>query len=156
MSPSKIHRAKSYERQSAQTISMLFILMGFTGLSSLVLTWEILTHTSNPEVILPKTGCFDAPGENQSRFLLLATLMKNCEPPVFGEPVLAMDRVPGVLLSLEMFSSLMFPPLKRRSFPPVFRFSKVPSGGPPVPARLDLGSFACGHPNWFMKPGITR
>merc|ERR1719409_787336 len=130
--------------------------MGTTGLSLLVLTLEILVTTSMPRVILPKTGCFDAPGENQSRFLLSATLRKNCEPPEFGRPVLAMDNVPGALLSLEIFSSLMLPPLERRSVPPVFRFLKVPSGGPPVPALLDFGSLALGHPNWFMKPGMTR
>merc|ERR1719424_2222180 len=105
---------------------------------------------------LPNTGCLDAPGENQSKLELLATLMKNCEPPVLADPVLAMDRVPGALVSLEMFSSWMLPPLDRRSVAPVLRFLNVPSGGPPVPARLDFGSFAFGHPNWFMKPGMTR
>jgi len=124
-----------------------FILMGFTGLSSLVLTFEIFTATSIPSMIFPKTGCLDCPGENQSRFALSATFMKNCDPPVFGEPVLAMDSVPGLLESREMFSSLMLPPLNRRSFPPVFKFVKLPSGGPPVPARLDCGSLAWGQPN---------
>merc|ERR1711972_1193930 len=100
-------------------ILMLFILMGFTGLSSLVLTLEILSATSMPSMILPKTGCFDSPGENQSRFRLSATLMKNCEPPVLGEPVLAIDNVPGALVSFEMFSSLMLPPFERRSVEPV-------------------------------------
>merc|ERR1719401_3408801 len=109
------HCAKSCERKPVQTISMLFILMGTTGLSSLVLTLEILITTSIPEVILPKTGCFDEPGENQSRFLLSATFMKNWEPPEFGEPVLAMESVPGALLSLDMFSSLMLPPFDRLS-----------------------------------------
>merc|ERR1740138_2007214 len=107
-------------------------------------------------MILPNTGCLDWPGENQSKFALLATLRKNCEPPEFGRPVLAIDNVPGALVSLEIFSSLILPPLERRSVPPVLRFLKVPSGGPPVPDLLDLGSFALGHPNWFMNPGMTR
>merc|ERR1712232_970033 len=110
---------------------------------------------SIPEVILPKTGCFDWPGENQSRFLLSATFMKNWEPPEFGDPVFAIESVPGAFESLEMFSSLMLPPFERRSVPPVFKFLKVPSGGPPVPALEDFGSLACGHPNWFMNPGMT-
>merc|ERR1719487_322568 len=133
---------------------MLFIMMGVSGLSFLVRTLEIDSHTSKPLSTFPKTGCFDCPGENQSRLALLATLMKNCEPPEFGRPVLAIDRVPGAFVSLEMFSSLMLPPFERRSVPPVFRFLNVPSGGPPVPARRDCGSFALGQPNWFMKPGI--
>merc|ERR1719277_670623 len=100
----------------APEMVMLFIIIGFTGLSSLVLTFEIFTATSIPLVIFPKTGCLDCPGENQSRFLLSATFMKNCDPPEFGRPVLAMDSVPGWLESLEIFSSLMLPPLERRSF----------------------------------------
>jgi hypothetical protein len=67
-------------------------------------------------------------------------LRKNWEPPEFGEPVLAMESVPGALVSLEMFSSLMLPPFERLSLPPVFRFVKVPSGGPPVPALRDFGT----------------
>ena len=43
---------------------MLFIMMGVIGLSSLVGTCEIAVTTSMPLVILPKTGCFDSPGEN--------------------------------------------------------------------------------------------
>jgi len=82
--------------------------------------------------------------------------MKSCDPPEFGEPVLAIDNVPGLLESFEMFSSLMLPPLERFSVPPVFKFLKVPSEGPPVPALLDFGSLAWGQPNWFMKPGMTR
>merc|ERR1740138_1708770 len=98
-------------------------------------------------MILPNTGCLDWPGENQSKFALSFTLMKNWEPPEFGLPVLAIDNVPGALVSLEMSSSLMLPPLERVSFSPVFKFMKVPSGGPPVPALRDLGSLAFGHPN---------
>merc|ERR1719468_902515 len=89
---------------------ILFMQIGLTGLSSLVFTFEIAVATSMPDVILPNTGCLEGPGENQSRFLLFATLMKNCEPPVLGLPVLAIDSVPGALVSREMFSSLMLPP----------------------------------------------
>eukprot|EP00965_Chrysotila_dentata_P058716 1948201-Pleurochrysis_carterae.AAC.1 len=49
----------------------------------------------------------------------------------------------------------MLPPCERFSVAPVLRLTNSPSGGPPVPASLDLGSRACGQPNWFMKPGIT-
>ena len=62
----------------------------------------------------------------------------------------------GLGLGLERFSSSMLPPLERFSVAPLPRFLKVPSGGPPVPARELLGSLACGQPNWFMKPGMTR
>ena len=58
---------------------MEFILMGTTGLSRTVLTLEMAVATSMPSVTLPKTGCFDCPPENQSRFALFATLRKNCE-----------------------------------------------------------------------------
>ena len=54
--------------------------------------------------------------------------------------------------ALSMFSSLMLPPPKRFSVAPVATFVNVPSGGPPVPDRCDLGSLLYGHPNWFMKP----
>ena len=77
----------------------------------------------------------------------IALFMKNCEPPELGEPVLAIERVPGSLLSLAANSSLMLPPLLRVQVSPVFRFLYVPSGGPPVPARDDLGSFESGQPN---------
>ena len=71
-------------------------------------------------------------------------MMKNCEPPELGCPVLAMESVPGLLLVRSMFSSLMLPPPERVSVAPVARFLKVPSGGPPVPARREVGSFAYG------------
>merc|ERR1719335_127998 len=137
-------------------IVMLFIRMGVRGLSSRVGTLEMFTAMSMPLVTLPKTGCFDSPGENQSKKSLCTTLMKNCDPPVFGAPVLAMESVPGSLESLEINSSLMLPPLDRVSMPPVFKFLYWPSGGPPVPARRLFGSLACGHPNCAMNPGITR
>ena len=75
---------------------------------------------------------------------MLATLMKNCEPPVFFEPVFAMLSVPGAFVSREMFSSRMLPPLKRFSVSPVARFLNVPSEGPPVPAAWLFGSLAYG------------
>ena len=48
-----------------------FIWMGVFGQSSLVGTLEILTMTSKDawSTHLPKTGCLDSPGENQSRKL---------------------------------------------------------------------------------------
>mmetsp|Transcript_34969 Transcript_34969/g.58583 ORF Transcript_34969/g.58583 Transcript_34969/m.58583 type:complete len:215 (-) Transcript_34969:200-844(-) len=126
----------------APSTMMLFILIGFTGLSRLVFTFEMAVTTSMPDSTFPNTGCLEGPGENQSRLALLATLMKNCEPPELGLPVLAIERVKGALVSREMFSSSMFPPFFRVSVAPVFRFLKVPSAGPPVPARGLFGSFA--------------
>ena len=58
--------------------------------------------------------------------------------------MLAIDSVPALFESLEIFSSLMQPRLKRFSVAPEARFLKVPSGGPPVPARREVGSFAYG------------
>ena len=55
-------------------------------------------------------------------------------------------------LSFEIFSSLMLPPPNLFSVPPVARFLKLPSSGPPVPAFGELGSLANGQPNWSMKP----
>mmetsp|Transcript_34085 Transcript_34085/g.55654 ORF Transcript_34085/g.55654 Transcript_34085/m.55654 type:complete len:208 (-) Transcript_34085:200-823(-) len=126
----------------APSTMMLFILIGFTGLSRLVFTFEMAVTTSMPDSTFPNTGCLEGPGENQSRLALLATLMKNCEPPELGLPVLAIESVKGALVSREMFSSSMFPPFFRVSVAPVFRFLKVPSAGPPVPARGLFGSFA--------------
>ena len=65
-----------------------------------------------------------------------------------GWPVLAIESVPGSLENLAANSSLMLPPPERVSVPPVFRFLNEPSGGPPVPARCDFGSFEYGQPNW--------
>merc|ERR1719443_457040 len=118
------------------------------GQSSRVLTLEILTMMSSDawSTALPKTGRFDSPGENQSRKSLCTTFMKNCEPPELGWPVLAIESVPGSLENLAAYSSLMLPPPERVSVPPVLRFLKVPSGGPPVPARRDFGSLEYGQP----------
>ena len=126
-----------------------FIWIGWIGQSSLVLTIEIFTMMSNEalSMALPKTGCLDAPGENQSRKPLCTVFMKNCEPPELGRPVFAMLRVPGSFEILAAYSSLMLPPLERLSMAPVTRFLKVPSSGPPVPAWLDFGSFEYGQPN---------
>merc|ERR1719399_2531320 len=119
-----------------------FIWIGVSGQSFRVRTFEIFVITSNDawSMHLPKTGCLDSPGENQSRKSLCTVFMKNCEPPEFGWPVLAMESVPGSLENLAANSSLMLPPLERVSVPCVFRFLNEPSGGPPVPARLDFGS----------------
>eukprot|EP00308_Calcidiscus_leptoporus_P026785 CAMPEP_0119352148 /NCGR_PEP_ID=MMETSP1334-20130426/1467_1 /TAXON_ID=127549 /ORGANISM="Calcidiscus leptoporus, Strain RCC1130" /LENGTH=123 /DNA_ID=CAMNT_0007365127 /DNA_START=456 /DNA_END=827 /DNA_ORIENTATION=+ len=121
-------------------MTMEFILMGTTGLSRTVLAFEIAMTTSIPSVMAPKTGCFDWPGENQSRKELSATFKKNCEPPELGRPVFAIESVPGLFESFEMFSSWMLPPPDRVSSAPVTRFLNVPSGGPPVPERCDFGS----------------
>ena len=66
-----------------------------------------------------------------------------------------MLRVPGKLESLRSagISSGMHPPL-RVTLSPVAKFTKVePSSGPPVPARIELGSLELGHPNCAMKLG---
>ena len=78
--------------------------------------------------------------------------MKNCDPPELGWPVFAIESVPGLLLVRSMFSSLMLPPFERVSVAPVTRFLNVPSGGPPVPARREVGSFAWG----LRAMGATR
>jgi hypothetical protein len=117
------------------------IRMGALGLSSLVGTLEMATHSSSPDVILPNTGWRLAPSLNQSRPSLSLTLMKNCEPPESGAPVLAIDSVPSSLESSLVNSSLMLPPLKRLSVAPDARLVKAPSGGLPVPALRSRGSF---------------
>ena len=43
-----------------------------------------------------------------------------------------------------------------RPVAPVLRLMNVPSFGPPVPERPDLGSTENGQPNWFINPGMTR
>ena len=48
-------------------------------------------------------------------------MRKNCEPPELAWPVLAIERVPGALLSFEMFSSSMLPPFMRFSVAPCSR-----------------------------------
>lgn len=40
-------------------------------------------------------------------------LMKNCDPPLLGRPVLAMDKVPGKFDVLSMSSSGILPPASR-------------------------------------------
>jgi hypothetical protein len=56
----------------------LFILTGVTGRSPApVLVDSIFFTTSIPSMTLPNTGCFDAPGVNQSRYELWTVLMKN-------------------------------------------------------------------------------
>jgi hypothetical protein len=88
---------------------------------------------------------------------LFATLMKNCEPPEFGRPVLAIERVPGVLEVRSMFSSLMLPPASREYFAPEVGCAYVVlPGGPPVPGCPEAPGREFGQPNWFMNPSITR
>merc|ERR1712151_233495 len=131
-------------KHQAPEIVMLFIMIGWLGQSSLVGTFVILTRGSRSALptTFPNTGCFESPGPNQSKKSLCTTLMKNCDPPVLGAPVLAIESVPGSFESFEMSSSLMLPPLNRFSIAPVFKFLNSPSGGPPVPARRLLGSLA--------------
>ena len=90
-------------------------------------------------------GCQRRASLTRTRDWELATrfvfaLETTCEPPELGRPVLAIERVMGTFESFEMFSSWMLPPLVRVSVDPVLRLVKVPSGGPPVPERVDLGS----------------
>ena len=91
-------------------------------------------------------GCLLGPLLNQSRLRLLLTFRKNCEPPESCWPVLAIESVPGalVMVSFEIFSSLMLPPPNRFSVTPVAIFLNVPSGGPPVPALRELGPWHMG------------
>ena len=137
-------------------IVIFVILIGVTGLSLRVCTFEMLLTTSNPDVTCPKTGWRLLPGLNQSKKELCATLMKNWEPPLFGWPVFAIESEPTTFESFEMFSSSMLPPFERFSVPPVPRLTNVPSEGPPVPACGECGSLECGQPNWFIKPSMTR
>ena len=63
----------------------LFIRTGVTGRSfGSVFVFSILCTTSMPSITLPKTGCFDGPGVNQSRYALWTVLMKNWQEPLFG------------------------------------------------------------------------
>ena len=121
--------------------------MGVNGLSFRACTFEMAVTTSIPELTLPNTGCLDAPGENQSRKSLFATFRKNCDPPEFGAPRICHAQRAGRLESFDTNSSMMLPPFLRVSSAPVARFTKVPSGGPPVPARGDAGSR-----EWTAKP----
>jgi hypothetical protein len=61
--------------------------------------------------------------------------------------VFAIDSVPGLFEVLSINSSGMFPPPSRLTVSPVGVSKLDPPGGPPVPARLDLGSAECGQPN---------
>ena len=70
-------------RTHTPVIVMLFIMIGVLGLSFEVGTLLIFSRSSMPSMHFPNTGCLDEPGENQSKFALLATLMKNCEPPPY-------------------------------------------------------------------------
>lgn len=64
------------------------ILMGVVGLSLRVGTSEICFTKSMPSTTLPKTGCaLSVDLSNQSKKELLATLMKNWDPPDSGWPV---------------------------------------------------------------------
>src|SRR5438309_497407 len=74
----------------------LFILTGEIGRSPApVFVVSIFFTTSMPSMTLPNTGCFEAPGVNQSRYELWTVLMKNWHEPLLGRPVFAIDSVPG-------------------------------------------------------------
>merc|ERR1711892_859072 len=129
----------------AHMISIFSMTTGVLGLSpGPVGTVLMALITSMPSVILPKTGCFEGVlVSNQSRKALCLVLMKNCEPPESGAPVLAIDSVP---ISLEIFavsSSGMLPPPLRVMVVP----SEAVKEGPPVPARGEVGSFESRQPN---------
>src|SRR6187549_733592 len=99
---------------------------------------EILSTMSMPSFTWPNTGCFEGPGENQSRYGLSTTLMKNWQLPLLG-PAFAIDSVPREfeILALGRCSSAM-----------------RPKGLSPVPARGLFGSLLCGQPNWTMNLSI--
>src|SRR3954463_14850136 len=85
----------------APLTGILFILIGVLGRSpALRGAFEILSTMSIPSFTWPNTGCFDGPGENQSRYGLSTTLMKNWQLPLFGRPVLAIDSVPRAFVIL--------------------------------------------------------
>ena len=101
----------------------------------MVSVFPILFTTSMPLVTLPNTGCCDGVWpSNQSRNELCTVLMKNCEPPLLGWPVLAMERVPGRFEVLSMSSSGMLPASRLMVF---WHSKEEPPWGPPVPARGD-------------------
>ena len=90
------------------------------------------------------TGGFPDPGFPAPAFPDAAYADSRLADPTvapFGEPVFAIDSVPGSFDSLASAgcSSLMVPP-----------------GASPVPARLLFGSRECGQPNCAIKPLITR
>src|SRR3954469_19213952 len=120
---------------------ILTILTGVFGRSPASRgVFEILSTTSIPSITLPKTGCLDGPAENQSRYGLSATLMKNWQLPLWG-PLLAIESVPREfeILALAGCSSGI-----------------VPLGASPVPARGLWGSLLYGQPNWTMNLSMTR
>lgn len=109
---------------------------------------------------LAKTGCaLSVLLSNQSKKELWLTLMKNWDPPDWGLPVLAMERVPGALVMRWWsfpISSGMHPPALRLYMFPSHPLKAPPASGPPVPALGELAFLAFGQPNWFMKLGMTR
>ena len=83
-------------------------------------------------------------------------LRKNCEPPLLGAPVLAIEMVPTSFEISPNNSSGMLPPPSRFTMVPSGSANSVFPGGPPVPAMGDWGFAEFGQPNWHMKLGITR
>ena len=72
-------------------------------------------------------------------------LRKNCEPPEFGAPVLAIEIVPTSFDSSPTSSSGMLPPPSRFTFEPSGSENSVLPGGPPVPAIGLCGFAEFGH-----------
>ena len=72
-------------------------------------------------------------------------LRKNCEPPEFGAPVLAMEMVPTSFEISPTSSSGMLPPPSRWMTLPSGRVYCVLPGGPPVPAIGLCGFAEFGH-----------
>ena len=72
-------------------------------------------------------------------------LRKNCEPPLLGAPVLAIEIVPTSFDSSPTSSSGMLPPPSRFTFEPSGSANSVLPGGPPVPAIGDWGLAEFGH-----------
>ena len=72
-------------------------------------------------------------------------LRKNCEPPLLGAPVLAIEIVPTSFDSSPTSSSGMLPPPSRLTVEPSGSANSVLPGGPPVPAIGDCGLAEFGH-----------
>ena len=94
--------------------------------------------------------------EGMLTMLSCLVLMKNCEPPELGWPVLAIERVPGSLEISATSSSGMLPPPSRAMVLPSGVVNEVPPSGPPVPARGDLGSLEWGQPNWHTAGVVAQ
>ena len=123
---------------------------------ALMITSEMAAATSQSRAPLPKTGCINSPGLNPSKFLLSATLLRDCEPHALALPMLAMDGPPDVGISLKCSCSRRH--RRQGTFPSHHPgvSGRTRLGGSAVLALLLFGSLACGQLNWSMKPWLTR